>query len=121
MASGLRCRYCRYALFADAALFAAHDASETQRRLIKKPFGQVAVAQDRCSHYFLDADRVLTTEGLAWLAAVVTAEEAREGVIACPRCRHKLGTFTWKGMQCACGAWQTPAVAITRSKVDPTG
>ena len=40
------------------------------------------------------------------------------GTIGCPKCRGKVGNFSWIGIQCSCGAWMAPAFAFSRSKVD---
>lgn len=42
----------------------------------------------------------------------------KEGTIGCPKCRGKVGNFSWIGIQCSCGAWMAPAFAFSRSKVD---
>ncbi|PWN37451.1 phosphatases II [Meira miltonrushii] len=63
-----------------------------------------------CSSYFV--------EPLAWMTMLRSGEVA--GRLDCPtaRCGAKLGSWDWAGMQCACGAWVTPAFALHRSKVD---
>ncbi|WFD07428.1 hypothetical protein MVES1_002792 [Malassezia vespertilionis] len=67
----------------------------------------------QCSAYFV--------EPLTWMR---TSSGLTDGVygdrILCPntRCNAKLGTWTWAGSQCACGAWVTPAFALQRAKVD---
>lgn len=63
-----------------------------------------------CSSYFV--------EPLAWMTVLRSGEVA--GRLDCPtaRCGAKLGSWDWAGMQCACGAWVTPAFALHRSKVD---
>ncbi|UZJ51242.1 hypothetical protein CBS101457_000562 [Exobasidium rhododendri] len=64
----------------------------------------------QCSSYFV--------EPLAWMAALKAGEIT--GRLNCPnaRCGAKLGSWDWAGMQCACGAWVTPAFALHKSKVD---
>ncbi|WFD20739.1 hypothetical protein MCAP1_002991 [Malassezia caprae] len=67
----------------------------------------------RCSAYFV--------EPLVWMTE---SSDVVEGVISgrlmCPntKCQAKLGSWTWAGTQCACGAWVTPAFALQRAKVD---
>ena len=33
--------------------------------------------------------------------------------ILCPKCNCRLGSFSWKGQQCSCGRWLTPAFQVT--------
>ena len=63
-----------------------------------------------CSAYFV--------EPMAWMSYL--ADGAVTGRLTCPapKCAAKLGSWDWAGMQCACGAWITPAFALHRSKVD---
>ncbi|WFD35184.1 hypothetical protein MCUN1_002034 [Malassezia cuniculi] len=66
-----------------------------------------------CSAYFV--------EPLKWMTET---SDVVEGVLCgrliCPnqRCSAKLGSWTWAGTQCGCGAWVTPAFALQRAKVD---
>ena len=41
-----------------------------------------------------------------------------DGKLACPKCTVRLGSYTWSGMQCSCGAWVAPAFQVVKSKVD---
>jgi dual specificity phosphatase 12 len=41
-----------------------------------------------------------------------------EGKMHCPKCRTKVGHYSWTGAQCSCGTWITPAIMIPSSKVD---
>jgi len=41
-----------------------------------------------------------------------------DGKIICPKCKCRLGTYNWAGAQCSCGQWITPAIQLTKSKVD---
>jgi dual specificity phosphatase 12 len=63
-----------------------------------------------CSAYFV--------EPMAWMSYL--GDGAVTGRLTCPapKCAAKLGSWDWAGMQCACGAWITPAFALHRSKVD---
>lgn len=33
--------------------------------------------------------------------------------ILCPKCNSRLGSFSWKGQQCSCGRWLTPAFQVS--------
>ncbi|SPO31187.1 related to Tyrosine specific protein phosphatase and dual specificity protein phosphatase [Ustilago trichophora] len=63
-----------------------------------------------CSSYFL--------EPMAWMTGLNSGQVT--GRLNCPtaKCGQKLGSWDWAGMQCACGAWVTPAFSLHRSKVD---
>ena len=41
-----------------------------------------------------------------------------DGKLLCPKCAVRLGSYTWSGMQCSCGAWVAPAIQVVKSKVD---
>lgn len=41
-----------------------------------------------------------------------------EGQIQCPKCKARVGYYTWSGSQCSCGKWITPGLQVTKSKVD---
>lgn len=34
--------------------------------------------------------------------------------ILCPKCNSRLGSFSWKGQQCSCGQWLTPAFQVSQ-------
>ena len=85
----LRCRRCRRAL-ADSRFFAAHGGA-------------------RCAHRWV--------EPLAWMGGEL-ARGAATGRLECPKCRCKVGSYAWRGMQCSCGEWVVPALSLARGKVD---
>lgn len=121
------CRRCR------ATLFHLHDAlphepGDSARKEFKYRRGgpqtqneavDGASAAEACTSYFLDPDVC------PWVA-----EELREAnalgaavepdTIYCPnqRCHAKLGTQSWTGSRCSCGAWVTPAFRIHARAVD---
>lgn len=41
-----------------------------------------------------------------------------EGKIHCPKCKARVGSFSWSGAQCSCGTWVTPAICFQRARVD---
>ena len=63
-----------------------------------------------CSSYFL--------EPMAWMESLSSGEVTGRLNCPTPKCGQKLGSWDWAGMQCACGAWVTPAFSLHRSKVD---
>ena len=64
-----------------------------------------------CTSHFLMSDAAVESR-------LVLENDAHEGDIICPKCSARIGSFNWSGSQCSCGAWVTPAVQITKSKVD---
>lgn len=46
------------------------------------------------------------------------ADGEDEGKLLCPRCESKVGSWSWVGSKCSCGAWIVPAYQIVKSKVD---
>ncbi|XP_045472736.1 dual specificity protein phosphatase MPK-4-like [Harmonia axyridis] len=56
-------------------------------------------------------------EPLEWM----NVTQVPEGKLYCPKCKNKLGSFSWiKSCQCPCGRQITPAFYINPSKVDFT-
>jgi dual specificity phosphatase 12 len=46
---------------------------------------------------------------LGWMEAEIHGGE-RQGKLACPHCRAKLGSWSWVGLKCGCGGWHSPGV-----------
>ncbi|KAM7180917.1 dual specificity protein phosphatase 12 isoform 2-T2 [Macrochelys suwanniensis] len=46
------------------------------------------------------------------------AQLRNDSQLLCPKCTSKLGSFSWRGEQCSCGRWVTPAFQIHKSRVD---
>lgn len=44
-----------------------------------------------------------------------------EGRISCPKCKARVGSFSWSGAPCSCGRWITPAFQFHLSRIDPKG
>ncbi|KAF8304069.1 hypothetical protein TcYC6_0040260 [Trypanosoma cruzi] len=128
------CRMCRHVLFMHHEILphypepvgsgnkgfkyrgGGHASSQQQQGLHAAQEGG-----DVCTSYFLDPDIS------PWVA-----EESREvhqvsggldvmpDTIYCPnhKCNAKIGTQSWVGSQCSCGAWVTPAFKIHSRVVD---
>ena len=75
--------------------------------------GHAATGADPCTSHFLlqDAESALHP-------ALAAEDAGDEGDLNCPKCRTRVGSYSWYGMQCACGAWVTPAFQVIKSKVD---
>ncbi|RNF26066.1 dual specificity phosphatase 12 [Trypanosoma conorhini] len=127
------CRKCRRVLFRQQELV-PHDAepgSCGNKGFKQRGGGHASQQQQRevcaaregevCTSYFLDPD-----------VSPWVAEESREvhqmsggadvlpDTIYCPNrsCRAKIGTQSWVGSQCSCGAWVAPAFKIHSRVVD---
>jgi dual specificity phosphatase 12 len=102
------CRKCRTILFGeDDFEDPPHLAQQHQFSARKKNHGRAGGAASCQSHF-------LTDKGLGWMGDM----SEMEGRFGCPKCKTKLGTWHWAGVQCSCGTWVTPAVQIPKSKVD---
>lgn len=109
----LRCRKCRRPLF-EAQHIVEHtpgvgQAAFSWRKQNSSAHGKGGGAPV-CASYFV--------EPMAWMEGV-DDPYTLEGKIQCPKCASKLGTFSWPGSQCSCGAWVAPAFVIHKKNVDP--
>ncbi|PFH37252.1 hypothetical protein BESB_037100 [Besnoitia besnoiti] len=97
------CRLCRRVLFADEHIVAHNRTDKAATKGIPLPSQQKA-----CNMVFV--------EPMDWM------ESVREisGKIICPteRCKAKLGVWSWHGLPCNCGTWQSPAFQIQLRRVD---
>jgi hypothetical protein len=41
-----------------------------------------------------------------------------EGPLKCPKCKSRVGSYKWTGAQCSCGVWVSPALQVSKSRVD---
>jgi dual specificity phosphatase 12 len=119
------CRKCRHTLFHHEEIV-PHDASVEAKG--NKGFtrrGQYFDAHQTsdCTSYFLDPDTSpWVAEESRELHAATAAEAAPVVVdpdtIYCTKCRAKIGSQHWRGSQCSCGAWVTPAFKILAKAID---
>ena len=58
----------------------------------------------------------LFVEQSQWMENSVVGSS--QGKLTCPKCRARLGSFNWSGLQCSCGQWITPAFQIHKTKID---
>ncbi|ORC84316.1 dual specificity phosphatase 12 [Trypanosoma theileri] len=126
------CRKCRRVLFSHEEIL-PHDTDPNssgnkgfkQRGLVQQQQYQeeltAASGYEACTSYFLDPDVSL------WVAEESRAVHLASGgadvspdTIYCPNqnCGVKIGTQSWIGSQCSCGAWITPAFKIHSRAVD---
>jgi len=62
-----------------------------------------------CAHHFIDP--------LSWMRDELGKGEI-EGRFDCPKCKAQIGKYSWKGMRCSCGKWETPAITLAKGKCD---
>ncbi|KAK7197376.1 hypothetical protein NESM_000685200 [Novymonas esmeraldas] len=134
------CRRCRALLFAESDVV-PHDPLDGAKKTFKYRRGgpsrrdgdgdddngsggsgaisDAAAATATCTSLFLDPDQT------PWVVAdvheaSVNGAAVEPDTLYCPnpRCRAKLGTQSWTGSQCSCGAWVTPAFRIHARAVD---
>ncbi|KFV69586.1 Dual specificity protein phosphatase 12, partial [Dryobates pubescens] len=106
-----RCRKCRRALFRSSSIL-SHAAGGGPRAFAHKRMTDSAQlcgdGRETCTSYF--------TEPVQWMEPALLG--VMEGQLLCPKCTSKLGSFSWRGDQCSCGRWVTPAFQIHKSRVD---
>ena len=111
--SWYRCRKCRTQLFT-ADMLGTHEPGNGQMAFKARKRGSCSSSgTEMCTSHFLLQD------AQSALHAALNAEGAGdEGDLGCPKCKVRLGGYSWYGMQCACGAWVCPAIQVVKSKVD---
>ncbi|NXT95412.1 DUS12 phosphatase, partial [Anhinga rufa] len=106
-----RCRKCRRALFRSSSILSHTEGSGPTAFAHKRITGSAQLCGDgreKCTSYF--------TEPVQWMQPALLG--VMEGQLLCPKCTSKLGSFSWRGEQCSCGRWVTPAFQIHKSRVD---
>jgi len=98
-----RCRTCRKVLFFDTNILAHSSNGAAKEKVNYRKWGTQGGRQ--CSSVFIEAQ--------PWMPGV----EEQTGRLACP-CGVKLGNFSWFGLECSCGAWQTPAFQVHDGRLD---
>ncbi|KAF1519133.1 Dual specificity protein phosphatase 12, partial [Eudyptes sclateri] len=107
-----RCRKCsRRALFRGSSILSHTEGSGPAafaRKRITDSAQLYGDGREKCTSYF--------TEPVQWMEPALLG--VLEGQLLCPKCTSKLGSFSWRGEQCSCGRWVTPAFQIHKSRVD---
>ncbi|KAM9388859.1 dual specificity protein phosphatase 12 [Phaethornis superciliosus] len=106
-----RCRKCRRALFRSSSILSHEEGTGPTAFAHKRITDSARLSSDgpeRCTSYF--------TEPVQWMEPALLG--VMEGQLLCPKCTSKLGSFSWRGEQCSCGRWVTPAFQIHKSRVD---
>lgn len=103
-----QCRKCGTPLFTDLNL-QTHFVDGLQKPSRDWEDAEAAQAGETpCTSLFL--------EPMKWMAC----ENQQTGKLLCgsSRCKQKLGAFSWHGLPCNCGQWQSPAFQIHAARLD---
>ncbi|XP_051943462.1 dual specificity protein phosphatase 12 isoform X2 [Hippocampus zosterae] len=100
-----RCRKCRRTLFRSSSLL-SHPMGEGASAFSHKKSSNLTGV--KCTSYFI--------EPVQWMEQALLG--VMDGQLLCPKCRSKLGSFSWCGDQCSCGRWITPSFQLHRNRVD---
>ncbi|KFV74575.1 Dual specificity protein phosphatase 12, partial [Struthio camelus australis] len=106
-----RCRKCRRSLFRSSSILSHVEGNGPAAFAHKRITDSTQLhddGRDKCTSYF--------TEPVQWMEPALLG--VMEGQLLCPKCTSKLGSFSWRGEQCSCGRWVTPAFQIHKSRVD---
>merc|ERR1712217_79128 len=104
-----RCMKCSTILFHDSNVLPHYEDGELKASRDWKPKesneGEELVT---CTSMFV--------EPMKWMGAL----EGQTGRLTCgnPACKQKLGQFSWHGLPCSCGQWQSPAFQIHSARLD---
>lgn len=122
----MRCRKCRSLLFM-ASQIVPHEVGKGQQafQYHKRSTGQLptsnesdAAPSSSCNSFFIEPQ--------PWIKDYIPSETLEdeppklEGKISCPnpKCNAALGKWSWKGIQCSCGSWVSPAFMVHAKQVD---
>mmetsp|Transcript_24642 Transcript_24642/g.38743 ORF Transcript_24642/g.38743 Transcript_24642/m.38743 type:complete len:209 (+) Transcript_24642:685-1311(+) len=121
LGDGARCKGCRRALF-DRISVVGHGTKDSNSVVAfrqppwqhkSNPIRSLSDNGASCSSIFV--------EPMDWM--VKASSEApgwssSEGKLTCPGCSRKLGSWSWGGEQCGCGAGVCPAFRFSLSNID---
>lgn len=57
---------------------------------------------------------VFITDPPPWMSNATS----HDGRMNCPKCKCRVGSFSWSGVTCSCGRWVTPAFQFQLSRID---
>mmetsp|Transcript_45930 Transcript_45930/g.147593 ORF Transcript_45930/g.147593 Transcript_45930/m.147593 type:complete len:527 (-) Transcript_45930:232-1812(-) len=104
------CRKCGTALFHDLNILPHFSEGKTKRsrHWLPAEAAEGEEASQTCTSVFV--------EPMKWMGET----QDQVGKLACgnERCKQKLGGFSWHGLPCSCGQWQSPAFQIHCARLD---
>lgn len=106
-----RCRKCGVSLFHDLDVLPHQKGGQRQAGYGDWRSDAVAAAaagDDICTSMFV--------QPMKWMGDI----SAQTGRLICGNglCKQKLGGFSWHGLPCSCGEWQSPAFQIHNARLD---
>lgn len=72
----------------------------------------------QCSLIFINEPAWFEKRPIADNIPLEIQENPIDGKLHCPKCKSKLGSYSWYGMPCTCGKWICPSFSIQKSKAD---
>lgn len=115
--SNLICKNCRKFEIDSSCIIESHgevgrgESDFSHRKRGGNPMSDSKIiynGHNECTLIFLEPQEWMQTE----------KQGEVEGKINCQNCQFRLGTWSWRGTQCSCGKWVTPAFYVHSSKVD---
>ncbi|EPY29735.1 dual specificity phosphatase 12 [Angomonas deanei] len=110
------CKSCRTVLFRESEIVPHNsDKSAAGNKNFRRMDRRQEGSEVQCTSYFLDPAVA------AWVdeqQRVAEDSEVPPDTLYCFHCKTKLGTQSWVGTQCSCGAWVTPAFKVLSKVVD---
>jgi len=97
------CRKCGVGLFHDTSLL-PHQVDGVRKA--SRPWAKEGGVH--CTSIFV--------EPMKWMGEL--AEETGKLLCGNPRCQQKLGSFSWHGLPCSCGHWQSPAFQVHCARIE---
>lgn len=106
------CRKCGVGLFHDTNVL-QHQVGG-QRKAQRASWGGYAASDSASSDG--PSCTSLFVEPMRWMGNI----DAQTGRLLCgnPSCKQKLGGYSWHGLPCSCGEWQSPAFQIHCARLD---
>jgi len=103
------CRGCSKDLFLDFDIM-EHDQGS----------GQTAFKWNKRDHHDTKKENIQCTSFFIGEIDFVLAQtyNGMDGKLNCDKCNEKLGSWSWSGEQCSCGAWIAPSFQIPKTRVD---
>jgi len=108
-----KCRKCRRAL-ARGTSSVSHPHGKGKAHPETPPPGGLLPSLGEQSHKD-DCKMGIFIEPVEWMKDQILM---LEGKIACPKCKAKIGNFSWVGQNCPCGRWIVPAFHLAENKID---
>ncbi|CAJ1374541.1 unnamed protein product [Effrenium voratum] len=105
-----RCRKCGVALFHDLDVLPHQKGKD---RLAGYDWRSQAVAAAAEGHALCSS---MFVQPMKWMGDIT----CQTGRLVCGNglCKQKLGGFSWHGLPCSCGEWQSPAFQIHNARLD---